>query len=90
MSPIAITPPRLIGCDVDKLTVVVLDSASGQTRWVPNRKADLTRLARSLDDACLVVCEATGGYENRLLEAVLAAGRAVHRADARNVNTPVS
>ena len=85
MSPIATTPTRFIGCDVGKQTIVIFDSASGQTRSVPNRKADLTRLARSLDETCLVVCEATGGYENCLLETMLAAGRAAHRADARKI-----
>lgn len=80
------TPPcRFIGCDVGKESIVVFDSASGQTRSLPNRKADLTRFARTLDDSCLVICEATGGYESRLLEAMLAAGRAAHRADARKV-----
>ena len=85
MSAIAIPPSRFVGCDVGKLAIVVFDTGAGQTRTIPNRKADLTRFARSLDDACFVVCEATGGYEARLLQAMLAAGRAAHRADARKV-----
>ena len=85
MSPIATPPTRFIGCDVGKRTVVVFDSVSGQTRSIPNRKPDLVRFARGLDEACLIVCEATGGYENALLQALLDAGRAAHRADARKV-----
>lgn len=85
MSPIASPPSRFIGCDVGKLHVVVFDSLSAQTRSIPNRKPDLVRFARTLDDTCLVVCEATGGYEARLLDAMLAAQRAAHRADARKV-----
>ena len=76
---------RFVGCDVGKLAIVVFDTGSSQTRTIANRKADLTRFARSLDDTCLVVCEATGGYETALLQAMLAAKRAAHRADARKV-----
>lgn len=80
------TPPaRVIGCDVGKASITVYDSASGQTRVIPNRKPDLARLARALDPDCLVVCEATGGYEARLLTAMLAAAIPAHRADARKV-----
>jgi transposase len=35
----------------------------------------------------LVVCEATGGYETRLLAALVAAGIQAHRADARKVKS---
>ena len=84
-SPISTSPTRFIGCDVGKASITVFDSASGQTRVIPNRKPDLVRLARTLDGFCLVVCEATGGYEARLLAAMLAAGVPAHRADARKV-----
>jgi transposase len=43
------------------------------------------RLARALDAGCLVVCEATGGYEDKLLAVMLAAGVPAYRADARKV-----
>ena len=80
------TPPaRILGCDVGKSLIVVFDTASGDCRSVPNRKADLLRLAKTLGPGCLVVCEATGGYEARLLSAMVAAGVAAHRADARKV-----
>jgi transposase len=80
------TPPaRIIGCDVGKASITVFDSLSGQTRDIPNRRPDLVRLARAFDVGCLVVCEATGGYEAKLLAAMLAAGVPAHRADARKV-----
>jgi len=39
----------------------------------------------TLDRACLVICEVTGGHEAALLDALVEAGRAAHRADARKV-----
>jgi transposase len=79
------TPTRFIGCDVGKTDVVVFDDASGQTRTIPNRPAELAAFAAELDDTCLVVCEATGGWEAELLSAMVSARRAVHRACARKV-----
>jgi transposase len=64
---------------------IVFDSRTGQTFTVPNRPADLARFAATLDDTCLAICEATGGHEDALLRALLEAGRAAHRADARKV-----
>lgn len=78
-------PTRILGCDVGKSAIVIFDTASGACRSVPNRKPDLLRLARSLGPDCLVVCEATGGYEAKLLTAMCAQGIAAHRADARKV-----
>ena len=85
MTQISTPPARFIGCDVGKAFVTVFDSLTGQTRDIPNRKPDLARLARAFDAGCLVVCEATGGYEAKLLAAMLAAGVPAHRADARKV-----
>ena len=83
---IQIEPPvAFIGCDVGKASIVVFDSRSATTSTIPNRPASLAQLAATLDEGCLVVCEATGGYEADLLGAVCAAGRAIHRADARKV-----
>ena len=85
---IAKSPPiRFIGCDVGKASIVVFDSASGRSTTVPNEPDALDTLAAGLDDTCLVICEATGGYEAALLAAMLRAGRAVHRADARKVKS---
>lgn len=83
---LASTPAvRFIGCDVGKIAVVVFDSASGQTRTIANQPEALARFASELDNTCLVVCEATGGYEAALLEALLDAAIPAHRADARKV-----
>ncbi len=85
MLHLSTAPTRFIGCDVGKTSIVIFDSCTGETRSVPNRKPDLARMARALDGSCLVVCEATGGYETKLLAAMLAAGVPSHRADARKV-----
>jgi transposase len=76
---------RFLGCDVGKIDIVVFDSASGQTRTIANQPDALARFASELDGTCLVVCEATGGYEAALLEAMLDAAVPAHRADARKV-----
>ena len=85
MDDITTIPTRFVGCDVGKAEIVVFDDASGKTTSLPNRAEALAAFAASLDSAALVVCEATGGYEAALLDAMVAAGRAVHRADARKV-----
>jgi len=78
-------PSTFVGCDVGKTSIVVFDSRTGKTRTVANQPAMLAELAASIDPCALVICEATGGYEAALLDAMVAAGRAVHRADARKV-----
>lgn len=85
MDTLSTFPTRFIGCDVGKTSITLFDTASGQARTIPNRLPDLRRFARGLGPECLVVCEATGGYEARLLDAMLAAGVPAHRADARKV-----
>lgn len=86
MSALPTDPPtRFIGCDVGKTSIAVFDSHDGRAITLPNRREALLAFAEDLDAACLVVCEATGGYEDVLLEAMLAAGRHAHRADARKV-----
>ncbi len=57
-------PVHFIGCDVGKTSIVVFDSRTGETRSIANRPADLARFAATLDDTCLAVCEAIGGYED--------------------------
>jgi transposase len=78
-------PAGFIGCDVGKTTIVVFDSRDGRTIDIPNRRQDLARFASRLDNTCLVVCEATGGHEATLLDVLVQAGIAAHRADARKV-----
>jgi transposase len=78
-------PGQVIGCDVGKTEIVVFNQSTGQHRTLPNDPKALAEFAASLPADCLVVCEATGGYEAALLLALYAASRAVHRADARKV-----
>jgi len=79
------TPARFIGCDVGKDTIVVFDSCDGGLTSIPNQPEALKAFAARLSPASLVICEATGGYEAALLDALVQAGRAVHRADPRRV-----
>jgi transposase len=85
MNPTSTVLPRVLGCDVGKDEIVVFDTASGRARRIPNRAEELSAFAAELDRDCLVVCEATGGYELAWLAALLAAGVPAHRADARKV-----
>lgn len=85
MTDLTTAPTRFIGCDVDKRFIVVFDSHDGRTTTLANEPEALAALAAELDETCLVICEATGGYEAVLLDALVAADRAVHRADARKV-----
>ena len=78
-------PGYYVGCDVGKVEIVVYSSRDQTTTIIANDPACLARFASSLDPDCLVICEATGGYETALLEALVAAQRPVHRADARKV-----
>lgn len=85
MSHPAKTITRLVGCDVGKRHIVIFDKALAQSSTIDNTPMALQTFAQSLDPACLVVCEATGGYETALLEALSAANVPAHRADARKV-----
>ena len=78
-------PSPIVGCDVGKTSIAVFDSRAGHSFCVHNSPAALTAFARSLEPNCLVVCEATGGYEAELIAALLDAGRPVHRADPSKV-----
>ena len=78
-------PARFVGCDVGKQQIVVFDSAGGKAIEIENRSRALAAFARSLDADCLALCEATGGHEAALLEALAEAGIPAHRADARKV-----
>lgn len=78
-------PTAFIGCDVGKTNIVVFDSRDGRTRTIPNLPEYLAAFADTLDEGCLVICEATGGHEAALLNALIQASVAAHRADARNV-----
>jgi transposase len=85
MSDLTTGPTRFVGCDVGKLEIVVFDSKTACTRRVPNEPRALAAFAAALTPTALVICEATGGYEAALLDALVEAGRPAHRADARKV-----
>lgn len=85
MTRLTNAPTRFIGCDIGKDTIVIFDNQSGRTRSLPNEPEALAAFAATLDPQCLAICEATGGYEAALLDALLRAGCPVHRADARKV-----
>jgi transposase len=85
MPDLTTAPSRFVGCDVGKHSIVAFDSGSGRTLTVANDPEALAEFARALDPDCLVICEATGGYEAALLAALIDAGRTAHRADARKV-----
>jgi len=77
--------PTVIGCDVGKTDIAVFDSATGRASTIANTADALDAFAAALPRGCLIVCEATGGYEAALLDAASRAGHAAHRADARRV-----
>ena len=83
--PASNTPSAFIGCDVGKAAIVVHDSRDGRTYSIANNPKALAAFAQRLDASCLVICEATGGYELGLLVAMLNAAIPAHRADARRV-----
>jgi transposase len=78
-------PACFIGCDVGKTEIVIFSSHTRTVTTLANTPDSLARFANSLDPDCLVICEATGGYEAALLDALVVAQRSVHRADARKV-----
>lgn len=78
-------PAYFIGCDVGKAQIHVFDSRDERVTCLPNEPEALEAFAAGLNEACLVVCEATGGHEAALIKAVTCAGHAIHRADARKV-----
>jgi transposase len=80
-------PPgqNFLGCDVGKQSIVIFDTATGQTSTVKNTAPALTAFLKACSPDSLVVCEATGGYETTLLDACLAEGLKAHRADAAKV-----
>lgn len=85
MPALTIPARRVIGCDVGKTFVVAFDSSTGRLASLANEPKALQAFAKTVEPDSLVICEATGGYEAELLDALAQAGRAVHRADARKV-----
>ena len=77
---------RFIGIDVAKRSLMVFDGYSKVTLEIANDRKAIKKLLGTLEPSrCLIICEATGGYEGTLIEAAWQAGVAIHRADARKV-----
>jgi transposase len=85
MTNLTTVPTRFVGCDVGKTTIIVFDSDIQEIKSLANEPDALAAWAAGLDETSLVICEGTGGHEASLLDAVVSAGHAVHRADARKV-----
>jgi transposase len=81
----ATLPAFFVGCDVGKTEIVVFCSRDQSITSLANEPASLARFARKLEPGGLVICEATGGYEAALLDALVCVQYPVHRADARKV-----
>ena len=76
-----------IGIDVAKATLDLHILPSGQTHTLPNTKAGHEQLRKLLPRPalCLIVLEATGGYETALVAAFAAAALPVVVANPRQV-----
>jgi len=85
MTSLATSFSYFLGGDVGKAEIVFYNSQDGTTISIQNNPKALAAFAATLKPGCLVVCEATGGYESALLKTMLKANIAVHRADARKV-----
>ena len=79
---------RVIGVDIASDKIDINDSLGKIVKSVPNTVAAITnRVVAKVEDRknTLVVCEATGGYEHVLVEAVQDAGIAICVANPRQV-----
>jgi transposase len=74
-----------LGIDVSKDTVTLFDTMSRRTVTVANNKRALRAALKASLGRELAVCEATGGYEDKLLAVLLDLGIPAHRADAAKV-----
>lgn len=79
---------RFIGVDVAKNSLMIYDSNGGSPFQIDNTTRAIKSFLTSLQQAhCLIICEATGGYEVTLLRQALEAQMIIHRADARKVKS---
>lgn len=76
-------PQDVIGVDVAKQWIDVFHLSSGRHARFETTRTALRRFARQASGA-LVVCEATGGYERPLVDALAAAGVAFVRVNPRH------
>lgn len=75
----------VLGLDVAKASVTLHDLGSGRSRRLANTREALVAALEAYRDHDLAVCEATGGYEDVLLEVLVTLGIPAHRADAVRV-----
>jgi transposase len=80
----------IIGADVAKASIVFKLLQDGRpvcagVQTIANKAADITKALIDLGQIDLIVCEVTGGYERRLLEAANKLGVPIHRADGARV-----
>lgn len=85
MSLSVMSARHVIGCDVGKATIIAYNSLSGQVTDIPNNPDALKAFMDTVPTGCLIVCEATGGYEFALLRAAVETGVPAHRANARRI-----
>lgn len=76
----------IIGIDVANATVAIYDQISATHLSVANELDALVAALTPLRGRALAVCEATGGYEDKLLAALVGLGIPVHRADGGRLN----
>ena len=79
------TYKTFLGFDVGKLEITVHDSSTGRVHVLENKAVHIRRFLKAYGLQTYAICEATGGYENRLLDCLLAANITAHRADARKI-----
>lgn len=74
-------PSRVVGLDIAKHTITLVDSRAPAPRVIDNDVRAIRALMKTYDETCLVLCEATGGHERTVLAEALRAGIPCHRAD---------
>ncbi len=71
-------PHTVIGADIAKDAIVIANGVAKEIMTITNSGPAIRVLLKRLKPE-LVVCEATGGYERKLVDACVAAGIACHR-----------
>lgn len=82
MIPSVARHQSVLGLDVAKNSVTVHELPSGRSLTVPNQPDALAEALAPFSACTLAVCEASGGYEDVLLQVLVSLGMPVHRADA--------
>ena len=74
-------PSRVVGLDIAKHTITLVDSRAPAPRVIDNEPRAIRALLKTCDETCLVLCEPTGGHERTVLAEACRAGIPCHRAD---------